>query len=231
MIRQLKVSRDGQELGTWPFDLMFALIRCGSLVPSDTFWIDGMDEYRSLAEIIPPSPSHSKPAKFLGRADDDFAWAFYCRDGSTVIGPRPIDEVMSSILLGRLKEDDLVFIAGEEKWMSVADMVRNLEKESPGTVELLRRIQAVSVEESGQVGSEQTTDDANEWINTAGNIAMISPHIAAGYLGMKGVKKFFGIDPLKVLTNWLNQPPSEPDLAQNEKSVPNKKQQAETETR
>jgi hypothetical protein len=54
MIRQLKIAREGQELGAWPFDVVFSLLRCGSLVPTDTFWIEGMEEWKPLSEVVPP---------------------------------------------------------------------------------------------------------------------------------------------------------------------------------
>src|ERR1700730_17880891 len=99
MIRKLKIARDSQELGVWPFDVVFALFRCGKLMPTDTYWIDGMEDPKPLSEIIPPPPSHTKSVTFLGRDDEDMNWVFYCRDGSTVIGPRPVDEILLLIFL------------------------------------------------------------------------------------------------------------------------------------
>jgi hypothetical protein len=32
-----------------------------------------------------------------------------------------------------------------------------------------------------------------------------------GYLSLKGLKKFFGVDPLKELMNWLNEPATAQD--------------------
>jgi hypothetical protein len=116
MIRQVNIKRDGEELGAWPFDVVFSLVRSGSLLPTDTFWADGMDEWKPLSEAIPPSPSRTKSAIFVGRADEECAWMFYCRDGCTVIGPRPMDEMLSLMMLGVLTDDDLVFITLGDRW-------------------------------------------------------------------------------------------------------------------
>jgi len=90
-----------KELGAWPYDLVFALHRCGVLLETDTFLVEGMNEAKPLLEAIPPSPSRSNLAEFLGRDDDESAWVFYSRDDHIVIGPRSIDEVFSLILLAR----------------------------------------------------------------------------------------------------------------------------------
>jgi len=54
------LSHDGET--SLAFDVVFALIRCGLLLPTDTFWIDGMGGWKPLSEATPLSPSHTKPA-------------------------------------------------------------------------------------------------------------------------------------------------------------------------
>jgi hypothetical protein len=189
MVRQLSISRNGQELGAWPFDVVFALFRCGSLLSTDTFWIDGMDDWRPLSEAIPPAPSHIKSANFLGRDDDEMAWTFYCRDGATVIGPRPVDEIIGLILIGLLTEAHLIFIASGERWISVPDFLRMLEEETPGIIAQSQRVQAAFV------GSEAETENPN-WLQTGINLATVSPHIGGAYLGFNAFKR---------LKKWLNE--------------------------
>jgi hypothetical protein len=191
MIRQLKIARDGQELGAWPYDVVFALVRCGRLLPTDTFWIEGMDDSRPLSEALPPPPCHSKPATFLGRDDEDMPWVFYCRDGCTVIGPRPGDEILSLIFSGSLTDDNLIFIASGDRWMSVADFMRLLEKETPGTIATeCRRIQAALSNRDPSAPGAPLSADNTDWIQTRLNLTTLSPHLGGAYLGWNAVKRF-----------------------------------------
>ncbi len=59
MSRLVTINREGEEIGAWPYDVVFALYRCGSLVESDTFFVEGMTEPAPLSEALPPSPSRS----------------------------------------------------------------------------------------------------------------------------------------------------------------------------
>jgi len=203
----MKIARDGQELGAWPFDVVFALIRCNSLVPTDTFWIEGMDEWRTLSEAIPPSPSHTRPATFLGRDDEDMPWAFYCRGDTTVIGPRPFYEVLLSICFGNLTEENLVFVMGEERWISVGECLRKVEKETPGILNLFHNVQAAVASFEGSEDVAQRTPepeaDKSDWIQTGLRITAVSPHLGGAYLGYQAVKR---------MASWLNQPQSEPQV-------------------
>jgi hypothetical protein len=127
MSREVRIARNGELLGTWPYDIVFAKFRCGLLLATDTVQGTDMEQPRPLAEVVPPPPSNSKRPVFVGRDDDECAWTFYCRDGLTVVGPRPIDEVIALMLIGGLGDNHLIFIAGDERWMSVANLMRILE--------------------------------------------------------------------------------------------------------
>ena len=172
--------------------MVFALVRCGSLVLTDTFWVEGMDEWKPLSEAFPPSPSHTKPATFLGREDDESTWTFYCRDGYTVVGPRPIDEVEVLMFLGFLDDDHLVFLAGcFDRWMSVADLIRTVDKETPGYAESCNRMRAAArgVSSNSAMQPQRQGEDF-DWLQTGLNLTAISPHIGGAYLGYKAVKRF-----------------------------------------
>jgi hypothetical protein len=200
MIREIRVARDGRELGAWPFDVIFALIRSESLAPTDSFWIKGMEEWKPLSAIIPPLLPGTQGATFLGRDDEEAGWGFYCRDGSIVVGPRPVDEIMALIFIGGLSDNHLVHVASSERWISVADLLGMIEQGTPGFLSVVRRIQAASAEQAGVTDSEKLGESPAEWLNTAGNLAMLSPHLAMGYLGWRGLGK---------LVSWLNEPTPE----------------------
>lgn len=153
-----------------------------------------MSEAKPLLEAIPPAPARSISAEFLGREDDDSAWAFYCRDNRAVVGPRPIEEIFSLILTDTLVDDHLIFFAGEERWTSVADFLRVLEKESPGTLELARRVrEAIS---SANTADSTAEAPAEGWIDRGINLTMLSPHIGGAYLGFNAVKR---------IRQWLDE--------------------------
>jgi len=148
--------RDGEELGAWPYDLVIRAASLRRVLETDTFLVEGMNEAKPLLEAIPPSPSRSISAEFLGRDDDESAWVFYSRDDHIVIGPRSIDEVFSLILTGTLSDDHLIFFAGGERWMSVADLLRMIEKESSGTLELARRVREMTAPSAQKADSTET---------------------------------------------------------------------------
>jgi hypothetical protein len=184
--REISIMRDGENLGAWPYDVVFALYRCGSLLPTDTYLVEGMDAPAALSQALPPSPSLTIPAQLIGRDDDESAWTFYCRDGCTVVGPRPIDEIFCLIFIGSLTDDHLIFIAGSERWVSVADFMRTVEKDAPGTLELAARIQEVVV--ATDRPTPAASDDI-DWVERGLNLSMLSPHIGGAYLGFKALKR------------------------------------------
>jgi hypothetical protein len=188
--RQISIMRDGNDLGAWPYDVVFALYRCGSLLPTDTYLVEGMDAPAALIDAFPPSPSRSIPAEFLGRDDDESAWTFYCRDGHTVIGPRPIDEIFCLVFVGALTDDHLIFLAGSERWVSVADFMRAVEKEAPGTLELAARIrEVVASSDRSSIAATPSASDTADWLERGLNLSMLNPHIGGAFLGFKAFKR------------------------------------------
>jgi hypothetical protein len=148
-----------------------------------------MDDWKPISDVIPPSPSHTKIATFTGRADDETGWAFYCRDGTTVIGPRPLDEILAFIYLDGLSDDNLIFIVGTERWISVADFLRTIEDKSPGTIDLCYQIRSLFLGHQSSA-TQASNEEDEDWVQTGVNLSMVSPHIGGAYLGYKAVKKF-----------------------------------------
>jgi hypothetical protein len=189
MSRLVSIFRDGEELGAWPYDIVFALYRCGSLVATDTFLVEEMSEPAPLTDALPPSPSRSFAAEFLGRDDDESRWTFFCRDERVIIGPRPLDEILSLILVGTLLDEHLIFIAGGERWISVADFLRMLEKESPGIIEVATRMRELAAPTEQLSTTGEPTGPAVDWLERGLNLSMLSPHIGTAYLGFNALKR------------------------------------------
>ena len=58
----ISVARDGQEIGEWTEERVFALYREGQLFPSDYYWKEGMMEWRELSFLRPSPPAFESEA-------------------------------------------------------------------------------------------------------------------------------------------------------------------------
>ena len=122
--RDLMIYRDGVELGVWPYDIVMALFRIGHLKTDDMFKLNEMDHAAPLSSAIPPSPVHGKNISFAGRENDEDPWVFYKKEGSDIIGPIPFSTIWWRIICGDFKDEDLLFIAGSDRWRTASDFVK-----------------------------------------------------------------------------------------------------------
>jgi hypothetical protein len=196
--RLLTISRDGQEIGTWPLDVAIALIRAGAILETDTYWIEGMDGGEPLGTIFPPAPSPEKSTTFAGRdKDDESYWMFYCRDGETVVGPRTQEEIGGLILSGILKPDDLLSAPGLEKWITVSEFI-----DETGNRDTYNNFQ--SAINSSHPGAPSIFEEG--WVQTGLGLTQFLPNLGIGYLAFNAAKH------LKLgerLSGWLDNKGSE----------------------
>jgi hypothetical protein len=136
------VYRDGHELGVWPYDIVVALFRIGHLNTADRVKLTDKDKTEPLSNVIPPSPVHGKVIRIAGRENEDDCWVFYKKDASDVIGPVSFSTIHWRIICGDLKDDDLVFIAGSDRWRSVTEFIKifmeNEDYDIKGTISDIR---------------------------------------------------------------------------------------------
>ena len=123
MTKKIYIARDGNELGGWPYDVVLGLFRYASLLPTDHFWTEGMDEWELLTAIIPP-PLSGEEEYLRGRDDEEDEWAFYSRDGSTVVGPRSVVEIGSMVDGTFLTEEAQIFLPSAGQWMTIGELAR-----------------------------------------------------------------------------------------------------------
>lgn len=61
----ISISRDGVEIGEWPESVVRTLYLEGSLLGTDYFWREGMEEWKPLLSLVKSSPTTSKDAYSL----------------------------------------------------------------------------------------------------------------------------------------------------------------------
>ncbi len=102
---------------------MVSLFRHATLLPADHFWIEGMDEWELLTAIIPPPLSGTKES-LRGRDDEEDEWAFYSRDGRTVVGPRTVAEIGSMVDGTFLTTQAQIFLPSVGHWMTIEELAQ-----------------------------------------------------------------------------------------------------------
>ena len=57
----LHIARGGENIGSWPVDIVAALRRSGVLLPGDLYTLDGFEDWKPLAELLPEQPLNPMP--------------------------------------------------------------------------------------------------------------------------------------------------------------------------
>lgn len=141
----VSIARDGQTVGQWPYDVAVALVRAGYLNISDHYWMEGMEDWKQLEFLLPPSRNRSKPLKLSGCENNDDVWVYYCRKGDRVVGPRTQTEILAMIWTGDITDEDALFFEPMDRWMAAGEFIRQIEQENPdfrATVQKVRELMA-----------------------------------------------------------------------------------------
>ena len=116
------VAREGENLGSWPVDVVSALLRSDVLRRDDIYALEGSQEWKPLSELLPRQPL--EPPRPVHYSEElDVRWGYFCRDGHTIEGPRRMDELNALMDCDYIKDEHRFFVVGDGKWHNVGQWI------------------------------------------------------------------------------------------------------------
>lgn len=113
---QVRISREGVEIGVWPTSAIRPMIVAGELRPSDFYWIDGATDWQRL---IPKPLTSATSYPYLG---DDVPM-YFLRDG-LIFGPRTAAEIEALVESGWLTRETLMTFLGADEWQTIDEVMK-----------------------------------------------------------------------------------------------------------
>ena len=120
----LHIARNGENLGSWPVDVVAALLRSEVLILTDLYTLEGFEDWNPLSELLPEQPL--VPPFPVGSGNEvDVRWGYFCRDGHVIEGPRRMAEINALYEAEYLTDEHILLVVGEEKVTTIGE--RNAE--------------------------------------------------------------------------------------------------------
>jgi len=113
----VKVARDGVEIGECRRQELDQLARAGHVLPTDHYWLEGMEEWRLLSDLLASKTWRPAAPRRISRGPVKVA-----RDG-VEIGEYGREELDERVHTGQVLRTDHYWREGMEEWQLVEDIL------------------------------------------------------------------------------------------------------------